>query len=263
MPQSGPFPLNLIQTPRALRFGIDAFLLSAYACKSLEGRFSSRKKSSFFVELGCGDGTALLALLLKYGNVPALGLDINPRFIAYARENAARLALPARFLAIDVREAIENGLCRDWREKASLALANPPWRQPSEGHRPENKMRDLALWADTDSLAAFARAASFFLRHGGHFCCIIHPASLPLMLKELGESRLGLREILPVSARAGKKALRLLLLAQKNAHALPNVLSPLVLHKENSAEFSEAALAFCPWLAREEDLNMDSSPEKI
>lgn len=261
MPNSGDFPLNLAKPPRALRFGIDSLLLSAFAYRSLRERFLSAKKNHLFVELGCGDGTALLGLLVKRKDALALGLDINADFITLARENAKRLSLAARFLAMDARMVIKDPTLREWREKANLVLANPPWRLPSEGHRSTNRMRDLALWAETDSLAAFTKAASFFLRHGGQFCSVIHPATLPLLIREMEKNSLGLREILPITPRKDQKALRLLLRAQKNAQSLPVFLFPLVLHKENSSCWSEEALAFCPWLANPEIKN-NTSPEK-
>lgn len=247
------FPLSLIKTVKALRFGGDAFLLSAYACKCLEERFHSPKKVPLLVELGCADGTALLALLIKWPNAQALGIDFNADFIALAEENAGRLSLSASFLTLDVRNIPETPALKNLREKAHLVIANPPWRLPSEGHRSTNQMRNLALWAEADSLGVFVRAASFFLRHGGQFCSIIHPAILPMILKEMEKYSLGLREILPVASRKDQKAQRLLLRAQKNARALPIFLSPLIMHKENSSDFSEAALAFCPWLGKPEE----------
>lgn len=261
-PPSLAFPFGLLKSSKALRFGCDALLLSAYASKNLERHFHSSKKSPVLVELGCGDGTALLGLLEKWKTALALGLDINANFIGMAVENAARLSESASFRTLDLHQVPHDPTLHEWREKANLVLANPPWRLPSEGHRSSNSMRNMALWAEEDSLAVFTRAASFFLRHGAQYCTIIHPSSLPLLLKELEKNRLGLRELLPLAPRAGQKAMRLLLRAQKNARALPVFLPPLVLHEDASSAFSAAALDFCPWLGKHESPEKTTSPEK-
>ncbi len=257
------FPLNLGQAPDGLRFGSDALLLAAYARRALASHFKSSQKNPLLVELGCGDATALLGLLTVWPRAQALGIDINADFILLARQNAARLAFTnAGFYALDLRKLrLEPGLC-DWREKACLVLANPPWRLPSEGRRSANKARNLALWADADSLAVFSQAAAFFLKHGGQFCCISDPASLPRLLEEMGKNQLGLREILPLSPRAGQKAIRLLLRAQKNAQPLPELLAPLILHKDASNAWSQSALNFCHWLKSPEEFKSGADLEE-
>lgn len=248
------FPFCLAKSPKALRFGSDALLLGAYAAKYLEHRPPAPKNKGPLIELGCGDGLALLGLLSLYPEYEALGIDLNADLVKLAKINSTNMALDkVQFLQIDLRE-VSTAKFADWQSKASLVLANPPWRLPTEGRRSTHTGRGRALWAETDSFTIFSKAAAFFLKHGGQFCCIINPSSLPLLTKEMERCKLGLREILPLAPYADKPASRLLLRSQKNAKALPQLLPPLVLHtnkgaKETRGKWSDAALDFCPWLA--------------
>ena len=72
-----------------------------------------------------GTGTGVLALLLARAGARVVATDLDPRAIACARENAARLDLAAR---VEVTEAdlFPEG-------EADLVVSNPPW-VPAEAH---------------------------------------------------------------------------------------------------------------------------------
>ena len=251
---SSVFPHCLADSPKALRFGSDALLLAAYAAKFLENSLASRKRNDCLIELGCGDGMAILGLLSLWPELEALGIDLNADLIRLAETNSNNMGLDkVKFMTMDLRHVGASSLPY-WQGKANLVLANPPWRLPAEGRRSLDHARSCALWAEEDSLAIFSKAAGFFLKHKGQFCSIINPESLPRLIKEMERSQLGLREILPLAPYADKPASRLLLRSQKNAQTLPRLLPPLILHTKQDAQvagtkWSEAALNFCPWLA--------------
>lgn len=246
-----PFPFCLAESPKDLRFGVDAMLLASYARQTLESLPSGGKETAV-AELGCGGGDALLGVLAS-GEALGLGIDINKDLIDLAARNAVRMGMDkVGFLRMDLRDAGKN--LRDWENRASLVLANPPWRLPSEGRRSASATRRKALWAEPDTFKIFCKAASFLLKHGGQFCCIAGTFALPRLLAEMESCRLGLREILPVSPRKGKPAARILMRAQKNAQSLPDLLPPLVLHPDQEQnpndKWSAKALNFCPWLGQ-------------
>lgn len=249
--------MGLMKGPKYSRIGCDAFLLAAYACKLLDVHYKNKSLPPAFVDLGSGDGSALLGVLsLWRGN--ALGIDINKELVDQAKINANRLCLKnAEFIKSDLKDVEEH--FKGWKNKAFLVVANPPWRPPFEGRRCENQTRNIALWAKPDTLKIFCKAASYFLKNRGHFCCISSPATLPDLLMEMKNAGLGIREILPLFSKAAKPATRILLRAQKNAKSLPSLLPPLVLHEQS--KWSAQALAFCPWLAPAEALNVAASLE--
>lgn len=251
----GPFPFCLAEPPKDSRFGVDALLLASYASQALANLARGGKEPAV-AELGCGGGAALLGLLSR-ADAQGLGIDINKDLINLAARNAGRMGLgKVRFLRMDLRDAGKD--LRDWQNRASLVLANPPWRPPSEGRRCASATRRKALWAEPDTLKTFCKAAYFLLKHGGQFCCIAGASAMPRLLAEMESCRLGLREILPVSPRRGKPAARVLMRAQKNAQSLPELLPPLVLHPDQESEreqntdtkWSGEALNFCPWLGQ-------------
>lgn len=245
------FPSALLDPPKELRFGNDAFLLGAYACRTLESLGGHSGRPPLTAELGCGDGSALFGVLSQWGGL-ALGIDINQAFTDLAAKNAERLGLSGvSFINMDLRNARASAALKAWAGRASLALANPPWRPPQEGRRCASPMRNAALWAEEDTLKIFCAAASFLLAPRAHFCCISNPGSLPKFIEEMSRAKLGLREILPIAPAAGKPAARVLMRARKGSAPLPKLLPPLILHepRAQNSKWSEAALRFCPWLS--------------
>jgi SAM-dependent methyltransferase len=74
-----------------------------------------------------GTGTGVLALVLARAGARVVATDLDPRAVACARENAARLGLAERI------EAIEADLFP--AGEADLVLSNPPW-VPAAAHGP-------------------------------------------------------------------------------------------------------------------------------
>lgn len=72
-----------------------------------------------------GTGTGVLALLLAQRGAKVIATDVEPRAVACARDNAARLGLSDRI------ELVQADLFPDGR--ADLVLSNPPWL-PAEPH---------------------------------------------------------------------------------------------------------------------------------
>lgn len=248
------FPRGLEQPAHSLRFGADALLLAAYAARRLPGR----PVSLAVAELGCGCGAALLGLALRRAGVRAIGMDCEQPLVAAAQSNARALGLAGRlrFACADAGDlaalrrlphpagggAVEGGL--------DAVLANPPF---GVGGRPSpSPLREAALRAGPDCLPRFCRAAAFLLRHGGQFFCVFHAPSLPRLCAALDAAGLGLRHLLPLRARAGRPALRVLAEARKDAAHDVVLDAPLSLHGPRGGEasrWSAAALRFCPWLA--------------
>jgi release factor glutamine methyltransferase len=105
------------------------------------------------LDLGTGSGCLLLALLHERPEATGLGIDIAPRAVEQARENAERLDLAARaeFRVGNWLEGIE--------EKFDVIVSNPPYISGSEiaDLMPEVRDHDphLALDGGNDGLAAY------------------------------------------------------------------------------------------------------------
>jgi len=77
-------------------------------------------------DLGCGTGILALAAALL-GASEVVGVDVDEKVIQVALEQAERLQVPARFLAMDVA---------DFTEKADTVIMNPPFGA-QKAHRRE------------------------------------------------------------------------------------------------------------------------------
>ena len=293
------FPRGLEQPQGSLRFGADALLLAAFAARGVEGMNEARRKQLTAAELGCGCGAALLALALRCGTVTGLGLEREPPLVQAATANALYLGLADRlhFAQADLADrallaalpALPAVLGVNGGKAGSLdlVLANPPYGvegRPSQSHMRERALRGAqgtqgAQVAEnrTQVLTVFCRAAAGLLRHQGYFFCIYDALALPLLSSALDAAGFGLRGLLPVRTYASRPALRVLVLARKNAAHQCAIEAPLTLHvgkasggKQDTAQtksgqtataqadtaqattvsprWSAQALRFCPWL---------------
>jgi tRNA1Val (adenine37-N6)-methyltransferase len=287
------FPRGLEQPQGSLRFGADALLLAAYAAHGVEGMNEARRKQLTAAELGCGCGAALLALALRCETVTGLGLEREAPLVQAATANALRLGLADRlhFAQADLADRALLAALPDLpgvngckAGSLDLVLANPPYGvegRPSQSHMRERALRGTqgAHVAEnrTQVLTVFCRAAAGLLRHQGYFFCIYDALALPHLSSALDASGFGLRGLLPVRTYASRPALRVLVLARKNAAHQCAIEAPLTLHvgkprggKKGTAQtesgqtataqadtaqtttvsprWSAQALRFCPWL---------------
>jgi len=259
-------------------------LLAAFVARHVEA-LAARQAAPFAVELGCGCGAALLGLALRCPSVLGLGLDSEPPLVKAAQNNAALLGLAerARFALADIADGKQLRAVPELAENGRMAhcdmvLANPPY--DVAGRASPKALRERALrGASTmtsgataeveredrqsptsepagggNALFAFCRAAATLLRHQGRFFCIYEARALPRLCITLEAAGLGVRRVLPVRAKRGLPAMRLLVEARKNAAHDVILEAPLTLHAQAAAfggkpRWTQAALRFCPWLA--------------
>lgn len=207
--------LMLAQPLGGYRAGADAVMLAA-ACPAVAGET--------VLELGCGAGAALLCLGARVPGVRLTGLELQERYAALARDNAAENGIEARILTGDLT-----------RMPAELRLlgfdhviANPPYFQsgtiaPDAGRgTARHEEAPLSLWIET----ALRR-----LRQGGWLTLIHRAERLGAILAGL-DGAAGEITILPVSARLGREAGRVIVLARKGGRAPMRLLFPFVMHEK-------------------------------
>ena len=291
------FPRGLEQPQGSLRFGADALLLAAFAARGVEGMHEARRKQLTAAELGCGCGAALLALALRCETVTGLGLEREAPLVQAATANALRLGLADR-LHFAQADLADRALLADLPDlpcmpgvpgvngckagSLDLVLANPPYGvegRPSQSHMRERALRGAqgmqgthVAQNRTQVLTIFCRATAGLLRHQGYFFCIYDAPALPHLSSALDAAGFGLRGLLPVRTHASGPALRVLVLARKNAAHQCAIETPLTLHvgktithktsegktsptrtstapkSTSEPRWSAQALRFCPWL---------------
>lgn len=122
-----------------------------------------------------GTGTGVLSfLLLQRGAASVVATDLDPRALACATENAARLKLAARFSAVEA-DLFPAG-------RADLVVCNPPWIPEP----PKNRI-DRAIFDEGGlTLARFLAGLGEHLTAGGTGLLILSDLAVHLGLREPG-----------------------------------------------------------------------------
>lgn len=206
--------LRVEQPVSGYRAGADAVMLGA-ACAA--------QQRQAVLELGCGVGVASLCLAARVPDLALTGIERDPGYAAMARSNAARNSVAMQIIEADLAH-----LPADLRATSfDHVIMNPPYF-PAGTPSPDatracarHEETPLAVWLDT----ALRR-----LRPGGRVAVIHLAERLPDLLAGLS-GRAGDIEVLPVAARPGRDAGRILVRARKGARGRFRLLAPFIMHK--------------------------------
>ena len=228
--------LVLRQPRRGHRAGTDAVLLAA-AC--------AVKPGDVLVDVGSGVGTVGLALALREPRCSGFLLDDDPSISALADENCRLNRLETRIVAVSAdlfdpaaRRAV--GLAE---ERANVVVTNPPFFVGTETRMSADPGKASAYLlrrgAETHGLAEWVCAGASLLAPMVRFYAIHRPEALPALLSAC-EGRLGALVLVPVYAKAGGPALRVLISGVKGSRAALSMGSPFVLHQPDGRFTPEA-----------------------
>jgi tRNA1(Val) A37 N6-methylase TrmN6 len=225
--------LRLKQPKRGHRIGHDAILLAA-ACPVEPGER--------VVDLGAGVGAAGLALALRTHDAAVTLVEIDPKLAAIAAENARLNGLTARVktvvldAAAPARAFAAAGL---GPETVTRVLMNPPFNDPARQRASPDRRRRLAHVGSRVTLAAWIATAARLLQPRGSLTLIWRADGLGDVLQGLDRS-FGAVTVLPVHAKPGAPAIRVLVRAVKASRA-PLVLLPgLILNDPSGRPTPEA-----------------------
>ncbi|WP_299361816.1 methyltransferase domain-containing protein [uncultured Paracoccus sp.] len=205
--------LRLTQPVTGYRAGTDAVLLAA-ACPARTGQS--------VLDLGCGAGAALLCLGVRVPGLVLTGLERDETVAELARTNAVAAGLPARIVTGEV-ERMPVALRA---ESFDHVVTNAPFF--GSGTPAPDPYRAAARHEATP-LPAWVDAGLRRLRPGGRLTLIHRAERLDAILVALA-GRAGDVVILPIAARAGRAAGRVIVAARKGARGPLRLLAPLVLH---------------------------------
>ncbi|MFT4794571.1 MAG: tRNA1(Val) A37 N6-methylase TrmN6 [Paracoccaceae bacterium] len=176
------------------------------------------------LDLGCGVGAAALCLMGRMPGLVVHGLEIQPRYAALARVNAALNGMTLTVHEGDLRSppAALKALSFDH------VICNPPFYAAAASTPAADQGRDKAHREDAP-MAAWTDAALRRLCHRGVFTVIHRAERLPDILASL-DRRAGNVTVLPLAARPGRAAKRVIVQALKGARGGFILLPPLVMH---------------------------------
>ncbi|MDJ0993428.1 MAG: methyltransferase domain-containing protein [Dinoroseobacter sp.] len=222
--------LQLWQPREGYRAGTDPVLLAAAVPAA---------QSDTFLELGCGVGTAALCLALRTG-ATGVGLELQRDYAELAERNAGASDLP---LEVRVGDVHDMPACLRVRSFHHVFL-NPPYFAETAGTPSTDMGRDLAL-RDRSDLATWISAGAKRLNPKGSLTLIARADRLRDILSGLPDS-IGSLKLLPLVAREGRAAKRVLVQGRKDGKAPLTLLAPFMLHDgashlRDGEDFSDAA----------------------
>ncbi|HEY0328530.1 MAG TPA: methyltransferase [Rhodopseudomonas sp.] len=224
--------LRLRQLRSGHRAGHDAMLLAAA---------TAARPGDRVADFGAGVGAAGLALARRVGGLELVLLEIDARLAELARGNAALNGLPAAIHPLDIEAGAaafaEAGLFPD---SFDVVLMNPPFNDAARHRGSPDAGRHRAHVAAKTTLEAWIHAARRVLKSGGELTLIWRADALAEVLAAL-QRGFGSVLILPVHARAGQPAIRVVVRATKGGRAPLSLLPGLLLTDDEGEETLRAA----------------------
>jgi tRNA1(Val) A37 N6-methylase TrmN6 len=212
--------LKLLQPARGHRAGHDAILLAAAAARATHA-----------VDLGAGIGAAGLALLVRGAARHIVLVDVDADLVRVATSNAERNGFAERVTAVQADVATlarRGGPAKPAPAAADLVIMNPPFNDPVQHRSSPDPRRRRAHAATETDLGEWVAAAERLLRGNGRLLLIHRPEKIAAILAAL-EGRFGAVELIPVQAKPGAPAIRLIVRAQKGKRTPLSLLPPFLL----------------------------------
>lgn len=223
--------LMIHQPAHGYRSGADAVMLAA-ACPA--------KPGESVLELGCGAGVASLCLGWRVPLTRLTGLERQAEYAGLAQRNAR-----ANGIGLNVVTGDLSRMPPELRQESyDHVIANPPYFMA--GTEAADAGRSAAR-QETTPLNVWVHAALRRLRPKGMLTVIQRADRLETLLNAL-QGRAGAIAILPIAARAGHEAGRIIVTARKEARTPLRLLAPFIMHDgprhlRDGEDFSAAASA--------------------
>lgn len=217
----------LWQPRRGYRAGVDPVLLAASVQAS---------SGQSVLELGCGAGAAILCLGARVAGLSLTGVERDAGYAALARRNGQD--------ALNVVLADLEALPASLREhQFDHVIANPPFFDRAASRPSQDPRREVAH-AEQTALRSWVKVAGKRLKPKGSLSVIHRAERLPDLLSVLAQD-IGSVEVLPISARPGRSADRIILRGRKNGRAGFRLHAPLVMHT-GTAHIDDTLKDYCP-----------------
>lgn len=229
--------IRLIQRKDGLRYGTDAYLLSAYVRPAGHARA---------VDLGSGSGIIPLLCLTKGKYAKAYAVEVQEDFADIIGRNAEINGMQDRLIPIcaDLRTLTP----ADVGGEVSIVTANPPYMKTGAGKRNESDAKYIARHEVMGNVDDFCAVAARLLKHGGSFYVVWRPDRLSELMESLLRHKLEPKRMSFVQSDLYTEPSMVLIEAKKGAaHGLR--ISPALILSENGTQSKRAEQIYqsCSW----------------
>lgn len=176
------------------------------------------------LDVGCGVGVAGLCLARRITGLEVTGVELQPAYANLAEQNAAKNALALRVICADI-DTLPAPL---HAEQFDHVMTNPPFYPAGHSTRPDNADKSIAH-TETMDLQRWLGICLKRLQPKGTIS-VIHTADRLADILAALDGRTGDIRILPLTARPGKPAGRVLVQGRKNSRGALQLLAPFHVH---------------------------------
>ena len=177
------------------------------------------------LELGCGVGVAALCLAHRVSGVQVTGIEVQPDYAALARENAGLAGADFEVITGDLTAPPADLRAMSFEH----VMMNPPFFEDGEVSAPTDAGKSTAF-VDAGDLTDWLDCGIKRLRPKGTLSIIHLAHRLPDILAGCA-GRLGDIKVLPLVARAGQDAKRVLVQGRKGTKGAFVLRTPFVIHE--------------------------------
>ncbi len=212
--------ISLLQKKDGIRFGTDAYLLSAFVRPIPRG---------ILADLGSGSGIVSL-LCLAGGKIEhAHAVELQEEYCALIRRNAERNGLGARISVVqtDVRKLGVRAI----GEHPTVVVSNPPYLRCGAGLRHSSQRMETARREENGTVDDFCAAGSRLLQSRDSFYVVYRPDRLADLLCALRAGRLEPKRMVTVYPDPSSAPCLILVEAVKDASPSLLYAPPLCIYR--------------------------------
>jgi FkbM family methyltransferase len=231
--------LTVMQPRSGYRAGTDAVLLAATLDPNSAG-------DGPVLDIGSGVGVVGLCVAKRCPKTKVVLFEREPQLAALARLNVERNRLAMRVSVVEgdlARASAALDHAGIPSETFAHVLANPPYHEEGRSTAAGNQLRAASHQMAPDALDTWARFMNRMAAPGGRAAMIHKAEALPRILTAFA-SRFGAISMLPIHARAGEPAIRVIVSGIKGSRAPVSIKSGIVLHGPDQAFRPEIEAVF-------------------
>ncbi len=210
---------KIIQDPETFCFGIDAVLLSDFACV---------RETQSCLDLGCGNGILPILLAAKTPGRQFTGLEILPRSADLARRSVALNHLEDRIRIVE--GDLKDASALFGTSSFDVITTNPPYLADGRGAAGTEEAKAVARHEMLCTLADVLRESAKILPDGGHFFMVHRPFRLAEIITQMTESGIEPKRMRLVYPYADREANLVLIEGVRGGKPQLTVEKPLIVY---------------------------------